>query len=125
LKKIRSLRNTLATKTRESLFATFGELRLPFINSNAGPQEITTWKNSSEVADCYKNLFVTNNTDSQSTLSLIIAKIFNCKSYSNAEFAFVVAVCKILLNPKYDTLQLKEPIMKSKVKRYMVGFVIL
>lgn len=99
---------------------------MPFINSNAGPQEIANWKKSEEVAKCYENLFKLNNESGPSKmLSLIIAKTFNRKNYSNAEFAFVVAACKILLNPKYDTLQLKEKMMKNKVNRYMVGSVIL
>jgi len=63
--------------------------------------------------------------DSPRTISRIIEKVFLGKDYSDVEFAYVVAVCKSVLNPKHNVLQLKETTMKSKVKRYMVGFVIL
>jgi hypothetical protein len=65
------------------------------------------------------------NADSPRTISRIIEKVFLEKEYSNIEFAYVVAVCKSVLNPKHNVLQLKETTMKSKVKRYLVGFVIL
>jgi len=47
----------LASKTRESIFATFGETNLPLINTNASSLEISKWKKKMEVSNCYKRLF--------------------------------------------------------------------
>ena len=58
-------------------------------------------------------------------ITRIIERVFLKKKYSNAEFSFVVAICKSTLNPNNDSLQLSESTMKSKVKYYMVSFVIL
>lgn len=104
----------------------YGELKLPPIKTNSGPSEITNWKKSPEVASCYKNLFKKMNDDTNSprVISRIIERVFLEKEYSNAEFAYVVAICKTILDPKHDSLQLKESTMKRKVKRYLVGFVI-
>ena len=55
----------------------------------------------------------------------IIEKVFLEKEYSNIEFAYIIVICKTILDPKHDSLQLKESMMKRKVKRYLVGFVIL
>jgi hypothetical protein len=79
-----------------------------------------------EVAECYKKLFekVSKEDDSPRTISRIIEKVFHRKEYSNVEFSYVVAVCKTVLNPKHNSLQLKKSTMKSKVKRYLVSFVI-
>jgi hypothetical protein len=127
LKQVRSLRGSLASKTREAIFATYGELKLPPIKTNSGPSEITNWKKSPEVASCYKNLFKKMNDDTNSprVISRIIERVFLEKEYSNTEFVYVVAICKTILDPKHDSLQLKESTMKRKVKRYLVGFVIL
>lgn len=105
----------------------YGELKLPPIKTNSGPSEITNWKKSLEVASCYKNLFKKMNDDTNSprVISRIIERVFLEKEYSNVEFAYVVAICKTILDPKHDSLQLKESTMKRKVKRYLVGFVIL
>lgn len=66
-----------------------------------------------------------DDANSPRTISRIIEKVFHGKDYSNAEFSYVVAVCKSVLNPKHNALQLKESAMKSRVKHYLVGFVIL
>jgi len=57
LKQVRSLRGTLASKTREAIFALFGETALPPINTNASSLEISKWKRKKEVSSCYKRLF--------------------------------------------------------------------
>ncbi|GES87431.1 hypothetical protein GLOIN_2v1834793 [Rhizophagus clarus] len=92
LEQIHSFRGSLASKTRDVIFATFGKMNLPSIKSNA---------------------------DSSQTITFIVKKVFSGKQYTNAEFAFIMAICKTLLNPKYDSLQLKEKTMKRKVKYYL------
>jgi hypothetical protein len=121
------MRGSLAAKVREAIFATYGEQQLPPIKSNSSPSDIHKWKQSPEVDACYKKLFKKMKDDSSSpqTITRIIERVFLGKSYSSAEFSYVVAVCKSVLNPKHDSLQLRESMMKSKVKHYMVGFVIL
>ena len=66
-----------------------------------------------------------DDTNSLRVISRIIERVFLEKEYSNAKFAYIIAICKTILEPKHDSLQLKESIMKRKVKRYLVGFVIL
>lgn len=117
------MRGSLATKIKEAVFATYGEVNLPLINSNASPSEITNWKKRPEVSKCYEKLFkhMNNNNDSPLVITRILEKAFLGKEYSNSEFAYAIAICKILLNPKHDVLQMKQAILKSKVKYYLVG----
>lgn len=122
---MRSLRGTLASKTREALFATFGELSLPAIKTNAGPSEISAWKGKPEVKNCFDNLFEKVKVDddkSPSNMTRIIEKVFSEKKYSKVEMAYVIAICTTTLNPNRDELQLKESVMKCKVEYYLVGF---
>lgn len=113
----------MATKIREAIFSTYGEVNLPLINSNAGPSEITEWKKRPEVGRCFENLFkyMDDNEDSPLVITRIVEKAFLGKEYSNPEFAYAIAICKTMLNPKHDVLQMKETILKSKVKYYLVG----
>ena len=113
----------MATKIREAIFATFGEVNLPLINSNASPLEITKWKKRPEVSKCFENLFkkMDDNENSSLVITHIVERAFLGKEYSNPEFAYAIAICKTMLNPKHDALQMKETILKSKVKYYMVG----
>jgi hypothetical protein len=123
LKQVRSLRGSLATKIREAIFATYGEVNLPLIKSNAGSSEIAKWKKRLEVSKCFENLFkkIDDNEDSPLVMSRIVEKAFLGKDYSNPEFAYAIAICKTMLNPKIDSLQMKESTIKNKVKYYLVG----
>ena len=108
----------------KGLFATFGEVNLPSINSNASPSEIANWKKRPEISKCYEKLFKhmdASNNKSPLVITCILEKAFLRKEYSNPEFAYAIAICKTILNPKNDVLQLKESILKSKVKYYLVG----
>ena len=65
-----------------------------------------------------------DDADSPRMISYIVEKVFQRKKYSNAEFAYVVAICKTILDPENGLLQLEESTMKRKVKKYLVSFVI-
>ena len=123
LKQVRSLRGSLATKIREAIFATYGKVNLPLMKSNAGPSEIAKWKKKPEVSKCYEKLFkkMDENEDSPLVISCIVEKAFLGKEYSNPEFAYAIAICKTMLNPKHDSLQINESIIKNKVEYYLVG----
>jgi len=122
---VRTARGALSSRTREVIFSTFGESRLPMINTNAGPEEISAWKKRSEVESCYKSLFQKVNPDKQDSplmLIHIVNKIFPKNDYSNAELAYVMAACSTILNPRNDEIMLKKNITKQKVKKYLVSF---
>lgn len=123
---MRSLRGTLASKTRDSIFAVFGEKNLPPINSNAKPLEISNWKKSLEVSNCYEMLFkkIDDNEKSPLVLTRIIQKVLRTKEYSNVQMAFVIVICLSILNPKYGKLKLAANAMKRRVKFYLVKFCI-
>ena len=113
----------MATKIREAIFATYGEVNLPLINSNASPLEITKWKKRPEVFRCFENLFknMDDNEGSPLVITRIVEKAFLGKECSNPEFAYAIAICKTILNPKHDVFQMSEKILKSKVKYYLVS----
>jgi hypothetical protein len=113
----------LATKIREAIFVTYGEVNLPLINSNASPSEIASWKKRPKVLKCFENLFkkVDDNEESPLVITRIVEKAFLKKEYSDPEFAYAIAICKTMLNLKYNVVQMKETILKSKVNYYLVG----
>ncbi|CAI2201418.1 2729_t:CDS:1 [Funneliformis geosporum] len=57
LEKHRSLRGTLTSKIKESVFAVFGENILLPINTKASALENSQWKSSKNVRRCYTYLF--------------------------------------------------------------------
>lgn len=114
----------MAAKTRNALFSTFGEATLPPINTNASPVEISEWKKMPEVANCFKKLFEksSNEKEEELVLARIIKKVFR-KKCSNVEMAFVIVICKHILNPKYPKLKLGSKTIKREVRIYLVSFI--
>ncbi|GET67289.1 hypothetical protein GLOIN_2v1834793 [Rhizophagus irregularis DAOM 181602=DAOM 197198] len=102
-KQVRSVRGTLSSKSREAIFSIFGS-RLPPINTNAGPSEIAKWKRKPEVKSCFEGF--------------VIDKVLQ-NGHSNAELAYVLAICSTILNPNHDEIMLKKNIMKQKVKKFL------
>ena len=102
---------------------TYGEVNLLLIKSNASPSEIANWKKRLEVDRYYENLFkkMSDDEDLPLVITQIVEKFFLRKEYSNSELAYAIAICKLMLDPKHNDIQIKESIVKSKVNCYLVG----
>ena len=119
MKQFRSMRGSLASKVRESLFTFFGEDTLSRITTSASPADISNWKNLDQVKRCYKKLF-----DKKSiVLAKILEKVFG-KNPKQAHIAFAIAICISILDPSIDQIQLSEESMREKYTYYLVSIVI-
>lgn len=105
------------------MFQIFGEKELPIIKSNESPLEITKWKKTKEVANCYKKLFESLDSNTERlVLDIIIDKVLPEKTKPLVQIALIIAVCTTMLNPKYEKIQLEEKMMKRKVAHFLVSF---
>jgi hypothetical protein len=120
LKQFRSTCGTLASRVREGLFSYFGESNLTRITTSDTPSEIAKWKNSTEVAQCYKKLFDNRNN----VLAKILEKVFGKNLPPDVHSAYAIAICTTILNPKGEGIQLSEELMKKKFDCYLVSFII-
>ena len=102
------------------MFQIFGEKELPMIKLTYSPSEIANWKNTKEVADCYKKLFQSMDSTDALVLDRIIDKVLPLEE--NRPLVQVASVCTTMLNPKYERIQLGEKIMKNKVAHFLVSF---
>ncbi|UZO00516.1 uncharacterized protein OCT59_011639 [Rhizophagus irregularis] len=119
-KQVRSIRGTLFSKSREAIFSIFGS-RLPPINTNAGPSEVAKWKRKPEVKDCFEGLFKKMNPKDKNSSIVLVSVIDRAlqNDHSNAELAYVLAICSTILNPNHDEIRCKKNIMKQKVKKFL------
>ncbi|CAB4438384.1 unnamed protein product [Rhizophagus irregularis] len=119
-KQVQSVRGTLSSKSREAIFSIFGS-RIPPINTNAGPSEIAKWKRKPKVRDCFEGLFKKMNPKDKNS-SIVLASVIDRalqNGHSNAELAYVLAICSTILNPNHDEIMCKKNIMKQKVKKFL------
>ncbi|CAB4407648.1 unnamed protein product [Rhizophagus irregularis] len=116
-KQVRSVRGTLSSKSRKAIFSIFGSRLLP-INTNARPSEVAKWKRKPEVRDCFEGLFKKMNPKDKNS-SIVLASVIDRalqNGHSNAELAYVLAICSTILNPNHDEIMCKKNIMKQKKK---------
>jgi hypothetical protein len=119
-KTIRSLRGTLVAKIKENIFITFKHILKKMINTNATPSEIVEWKNSEEVKTCFDLLDNINEESNTSFFNEILNKTFLKNVPSSPLVAFVHAVTILILDPKTNTISIKEQLVKSHMKTFMV-----
>ena len=103
------------------MFSVFGEENLEPINTNATSTEITDWKNSPKTAICFSRLLGNvKGYEEFSYMSRICEKVWP-KSKVSAELSvFAIAICKMMLNPKTETIQMNELNMKNKIHKNKV-----
>ncbi|RHZ54959.1 hypothetical protein Glove_421g142 [Diversispora epigaea] len=112
-------KNNLSTKVKASIFKIFDKL-LP-INSNATAAEITAWKRSPIVLECYKKLFTEIENTSEKYIVRIIKNAWPKKEFiPNFHTAWCVSIAEILLNPNNEYIQITEDVIQPFVEKNLV-----
>ena len=101
---------------------------LPSISTNASSTEIHNWKALDSVKQCFDRLYKPFNNDGQpgspSYLSRILEKLFPDSKYvPKPQIAYAVSVCKVILDPDNEIIQVNSKIMKSQVRRNLVSII--
>lgn len=107
------------------MFLIFGETMLPFINATAGLAEISQWKSSSEVSNCYKKLFspIDKSYPDITYMSRILDRLWSdMNKVPIIHVAFVISTCENTLNPKVEGITNSESIIQKRIKKNMVIF---
>ena len=110
---------------KKAVFSVFGEEQLPTIDTQAGPSEIRQWKTDPSIRRCYNKLFATIKADTQTTyMARVLEKVWpDSSKASDTHIAYAISVCKTLLDPSIDGIQITSSI-ESKIKRNMISFII-
>ncbi len=123
MKQHRTLRGTLTSRIKNTIFAAFGENQLPTINMNASIIEIQSWKRSDKVKKCYTKLFSPMKEGQPTTyMAHILAKVWGSKNVSLINIAYAIAICKTFLNPKIEHIQISETVINLKFNNILVSF---
>ncbi|RHZ46552.1 hypothetical protein Glove_615g54 [Diversispora epigaea] len=113
---IRNLRSNLSTKVKASIFKIFD--KLPPINSNATAAEITVWKRSPIVLECYKKLFTEIENISEKYIVRIIKNVWLKKEFiPDSHTAWCVSIAEIFLNPNNEYIQITEDVVQPFVEK--------
>ncbi|RHZ86008.1 hypothetical protein Glove_57g53 [Diversispora epigaea] len=101
---------------KASIFKIFD--KLPPINSNATAAEITAWKRSPIVLECYKKLFTEIENTSEKYIVRIIKNAWPKKEFiPDSHTAWCVSIAEILLNPNNEYIQITEDVVQPFVEK--------
>ena len=120
---MKNYRGAAFQNVRNSIWKVFGVEKLPLLKSNAGASEIVRWKQSVEVADCFRSLFVQNESGAY-WIDLIARNAFSTAAVptlTHDHCAFTLAVCDIILNPWSRSVKCTEKRMKRRVEKFLVS----
>jgi hypothetical protein len=101
------------------MFSTFAADKLPVINTNDSSNEVSAWKNSSVVAECFEKLKTNGNY-----IDKILDKVYGTdpEKRSEVQVAFTIVLVHYVLNPKKEHIKIKEEILQRKIRKYLVCF---
>jgi hypothetical protein len=120
---MKNYRGAACQNVRNSIWKVFGVEKLPLLKSSAGASEIVRWKQSAEVADCFRSLFVQNESGAY-WIDLIARNAFSTAAVptlTHDHCAFTLAVCDIILNPRSRSVQCTQKRMKRRVEKFLVS----
>src|SRR5207245_10808108 len=93
--------------------------RRQVINTNDSSNEVSAWKNSSVVAECFEKL--KTNVD---YIDKILDKVYGTdpEKRSEVQVAFTIVLVHYVLNPKKEHIKIKKKILQRKIRKYLVCF---
>lgn len=94
---------------------------------NTSSSDLSKWK-SGAAKECFKKLFepISGDDNQVTYMSRILEKVWSdSDKASEISIAFAISVCEELLNPENEGIQIKEEVLKYKLKKNHVRFAIL
>ncbi|GBC17750.2 hypothetical protein GLOIN_2v1880889 [Rhizophagus irregularis DAOM 181602=DAOM 197198] len=110
--------NVLQTKRWLSVNSKIEEYTLTI---NKTSTVLAKWERKPKVKDCFEGLFKKMNPKDKNS-SIVLASVIDRalqNDHSNAELAYVLAICSTILNLNHDEIRCKKNIMKQKVKKFL------
>src|SRR5204863_6195768 len=101
------------------MFSTFAADKLPVINTNDSSNEVSAWKNSPVVAECFEKL-KTNGDYIDKILDKVYAT--DPEKRSEVQVAFTIVIVHYVLNPKKEHIKIKEEVLQRKIRKYLQIF---
>ena len=101
------------------MFSIFAANKLPVINTNDSLNEVSAWKNSSVVAECFEKLKTNGDY-----IDKILNKVYGTdpEKRSKVQVAFTIVLVHYVLNPKKEHIKIKEEILQRKIRKCLVCF---
>ena len=119
---MKDLRGVSASAVRTAIFKEFG-IQIPNIRKKSKIINISNWKKSKEVKECYKKLY----DDEENSIEDIVNQAFPAITHENVSkfndiYVYMAAICDIILNPDYPDLECAKKPLEKRFQKFKVIF---
>ena len=116
---MKDVRGIHATAVKSAIFNEFG---LQMKNNRSKKANISEWKKSKQVKECYLKLYDDNENVTENIAKLAFPTLSNQdKSFYNV-YVYTAAVCDIVLNPDYPDMECSRKPLERRIQRFKVFF---
>src|SRR4051794_38937648 len=118
---MKDLREISATAIRNAILKVFG-LQIPNSQKKSNIIDISDWKKSKRVKECYNRLYDNDKNVIEDIAKLAFPNIsIDDKSLNNI-YVYTAAICDVLLNSKYSDLECAKNPLKRRFQKFKVIF---
>jgi hypothetical protein len=121
---MKDLRGISAAAIRNAILKVFG-LQIPNSRKKSNIIDISDWKKSKRVKECYNRLYDDDENAIEDIAKLAFPNIsVDDKSFNNI-YVYAAAICDVLLNPEYPDLECAKKPLKRRFQKFKVIFFLL
>ncbi|CAB4417898.1 unnamed protein product [Rhizophagus irregularis] len=117
LRKMKDLRGTYAATVRNSIFKELG-LQIPNNRKKCNFINISEWKKSKRVKECYIKLYDDNENAIENIANLAFPTISRDDESYKGVYIYTVAVCDIILNPGYPDIECAKKPLERRLQKF-------
>ena len=100
------------------MFSTFGKQRLDVVDSNTSPLKLAQWKSNEKTRSAYLEIF--RNHELLSNIGYTVFKQYKDNELPTTHYAYILAICDILLNPKSSGIKCNDKSVINRVTCFLV-----
>jgi hypothetical protein len=123
MKKMKDVRGTSAASVRNAISKEF-KLEIPASNKQKNLYQITEWKKSMNVKECYNKLYADDDNVIEDITRYAFPNITNTDESFDGFYIYTTAVCDIILNPSYPNLECAKKPLNRRFQRFKVFIVV-
>jgi hypothetical protein len=118
---MKDLRGISATAIRNAILKEFG-LQIPNSRKKSNVIDISEWKKSKKVTECYNRLYDDDENAIEDIAKLAFPNISVDDVSFNNIYVYTAAICDVLLNPEYPDLECAKKPLERRFQKFKVIF---
>ena len=117
---MKDIRISSVMNVRHAIFKTFDDLTK--LNKQTSAIDISQWKSSEKLNECFKKLYNVDNSDNDfvDTIAKVTFPIYKDKELPSDIYVYAVSICDIIMNPKFPDIKCSRKYLEKRITLFKV-----